>query len=397
MFRVWDLEQKSLFLRVQPSGRKVFAISYRIAGVSKEFTVGMYGNITLNEARTICKQKIGEVASEKDIQEIRKTNKKIKQNQRLQTLEGFLTNHYEAWAKNNLKSHNEQIRVINRDFADFLKKPMLTISPIDLQRYKNKSLDKGLKPSTISRRIAVLKSVLSKAVELSVIPDSPLRGYGANKGNKIDHQKPPRYLSKDEEKMLRATLNDRQQSHRQERVNHIEWCEIRNIEAPKPLIYTFTDYLQPLVILALNTGMRRGELLSLEWPQVDVRRRLLTVLGEKSKSNQTRHIPLNDEAFQILMSWRNQADSQNYVFTSPITGNQITNINTAWRNILKAANIKSFRFHDLRHTFASNLVMRGISLNTVRELLGHHSIDMTLRYAHLAPEHKAEAVAVLND
>jgi site-specific recombinase XerD len=70
-------------------------------------------------------------------------------------------------------------------------------------------------------------------------------------------------------------------------------------------------------------------------------------------------------------------------------------IRKAWTGVLDSALVKAFRFHDLRHTFASNLVMAGVDLNTVRELLGHKSIAMTLRYAHLAPQHKAAAVEVL--
>ena len=84
------------------------------------------------------------------------------------------------------------------------------------------------------------------------------------------------------------------------------------------------------------------------------------------------------------------------VFPSPVTGERLDNVNTAWREIMKKAQVTGFRFHDLRHTFASNLVMLGADLTTVRELLGHADIETTLRYAHLAPEHKAATVALLS-
>jgi integrase len=73
----------------------------------------------------------------------------------------------------------------------------------------------------------------------------------------------------------------------------------------------------------------------------------------------------------------------------------VKKLDTAWENLIERAGIEDFRFHDCRHDFASRLVMAGVDLNTVRELLGHGDIKMTLRYAHLAPEHKAAAVAVL--
>lgn len=401
MYRVWDATQQGFFLRVQPSGKKVFAISYRVSGVSKELTVGTYGKITVIQARKMASELIGHVSSGEDVAEASKKAKLEKRNKELQSLGNFIENHYKHHIQLKLKSHEEKLRVLNKDFGHLLKTNMLDITPAKLNSYKNKCLEKGLKPSTISSRIATLKAVLSLASNpnegMQVIDINPLDKYSIRKDYKSDHTKPARFLSKEEEKRLREQLNIRQQAHRQERLNHIDWCEKRNSEAPPPLIYTFTDYLQPIVTLALNTGMRKGEILSLEWSEVDLKRRIVTVSGAKSKSSLTRHIPLNDEAYQVLASWREQTDSKKLVFTSSVTGEQISNLNTSWRNALKGAEIYGFRFHDLRHTFASNLAMKGISLNTVRELLGHHSIEMTLRYAHLAPEHKAEAVAVLND
>lgn len=90
-----------------------------------------------------------------------------------------------------------------------------------------------------------------------------------------------------------------------------------------------------------------------------------------------------------------QGNENALVFPNPQTGTQFDSVKKAWSSILKAADIKDFRWHDMRHHFASKLVMAGVDLNTVRELLGHADIKMTLRYAHLAPEHKANAVAKL--
>jgi len=120
------------------------------------------------------------------------------------------------------------------------------------------------------------------------------------------------------------------------------------------------------------------------------------VRGHGAKSGNTRYIPLSDDALSTLRAWREQTSSPRLVFPSPVTGGRMDNIRKSWASLIKLANIQNFRFHDLRHSFASNLAMTGADLNTIRELLGHASIEMTLRYAHLTPGHKAAAVAMLN-
>ena len=146
--------------------------------------------------------------------------------------------------------------------------------------------------------------------------------------------------------------------------------------------------------MAINTGLRRGELFNLQWADVDLVRKVITVEGQTSKSGQTRYVQLNSEAINTLLEWKKQTDSA-IVFASPVTGERFDNINKSWARLREEAGITDFRFHDLRHTFASKLVMAGIDLYTVKELLGHSTIQMTERYAHLAPEHKAEAVEAI--
>ena len=143
----------------------------------------------------------------------------------------------------------------------------------------------------------------------------------------------------------------------------------------------------------MNTGLRFGELTSLTWKKVSLSGQpLVTVQAGYSKSGKIRHIPLNKSAVNVLKTWHNQSQEKSgRVFPSP-SGGRLTTIKTAWTKLRTDAKLQDFKWHDLRHHFASKLVMAGVDLNTVRELLGHGSLDMTIRYAHLAPEHKAEAV-----
>lgn len=149
------------------------------------------------------------------------------------------------------------------------------------------------------------------------------------------------------------------------------------------------DHLSPAVLLSMNTGLRRGELLALLWTDINFHEKRLTVRGAAAKTGDTRHIPLNDEALTVLEDWRR--DSREWERVFPVT----TSFKTAWSALLERARITRFRWHDLRHHFASRLVQVGVPLTTVRELLGHGSLTMTLRYAHLAPNQTRDAVSKL--
>lgn len=143
----------------------------------------------------------------------------------------------------------------------------------------------------------------------------------------------------------------------------------------------------------MHTGMRKGEMLTLRWESVSFENRYLTILSENAKSKKKRTIPMNDTVFNMLSQWRAQNLNEEYVFVHE--GKQVSFFQYPWQNLLKAAGIENFRFHDLRHHFASKLVMAGVDLNVVRELLGHADLKMTLRYAHLAPAHTAAAVQLI--
>ena len=145
----------------------------------------------------------------------------------------------------------------------------------------------------------------------------------------------------------------------------------------------------------MNTGIRRGEALALTWKNVNLKTGMLTVTGATAKSHHTRHIPLNNEARDTLKAWQNQTDANGFIFTAN-NGSQLGSVKKSWASILASAKITGFRWHDLRHHFASMLVMAGADLYVVKELLGHSTIAVTERYAHLTPEHKQAAVSLLD-
>ena len=148
-----------------------------------------------------------------------------------------------------------------------------------------------------------------------------------------------------------------------------------------------------MVTLSLNTGLRRGELFGLTWENVDLKNNTLTVEGATSKRQTTRHVALNATAKAALKDWKPKHAS-GLVF--PGRAGKFWTVKKSWAALLRRAEITGFRWHDMRHDFASRLVMGGVDLYTVGELLGHDRVETTKRYAHLAPSHKAAAVGVLD-
>lgn len=392
-YKIWDTEIKGYFMLVLPSGVKSLLLHYRFEGKAKEYTIGKIGKYTAKTGREQAQRLVADLTKGIDIQAEKKRGA-IQHKRAINAKLGvFIINEYRSHAEANISNYRETLRVLEKDFSFLHDKNMQSIIPFDIQRWSNKRLEGGLKASTINRSVTSLKSVLSLAVASGIIDRNPLAGMRRLKSDEADHV---RFLEIDEEQRLRAALAARQDKQRSSRENHNKWLTIRNKPLLPNLNDQFTDHIMPLTLTALNTGMRRGELFKLNWPNVDFKRRIISVMSQTSKTRKTRHIPMNDESFITLITWRNQTEEQSLVFPSPITGNQLDNISTAWNALLLTAKIQNFRFHDLRHHFASSLVMKGVDLVTVKELLGHSKVDMTLRYAHLAPEHKAAAVALLN-
>ena len=163
-------------------------------------------------------------------------------------------------------------------------------------------------------------------------------------------------------------------------------------EEIRTLLSNCADHLKPIVTVALNTGMRKGELLSLKWDQVNLDQGIISLLD--TKNHERRDLLMNEAVKSTLRALKAQRSGE-YVFCNGY-GESFGEVKRSFGTALRKSGIEDFRFHDLRHTFASNLVMEGVDLMTVKELLGHKSLEMTMRYSHLAPSHKMRAINVLD-
>lgn len=175
---------------------------------------------------------------------------------------------------------------------------------------------------------------------------------------------------------------------REKRQSANEWRERRLYDLHEDY-GGYVDHLEPIVLLALNTGMRRGEILNLKWS--DFNHGQLTVRGAGTKNQQSRVVPLNAEAKAVLNTWESGSE---WIFPGK-EESPITTIKRSWEGIRAKATLPNLRFHDLRHTFATRLLQRGADIKTVSALLGHQDIAVTARYLHATDESKRNAVELL--
>lgn len=387
-YEINDTEICGFLLRVQPSGVKSYAVRYRIRGKQTRFVIGRTSEFTPAQARDEAKRILSSVNLGGDPSEIRQVRPDEK------TFGAFIEQDYEPWLLANRKSAKATMARIRANFKkDLWGKKLADLNSWVVERWSMIGLKEGKRRVTINRDVSDLKSALSHAVEWGFLGASPL---SKMKPLKVDSTPIIRYLNDAEENALRNAVESREEHLRTMRDNGNVWRRQRGYEEyPSLRDKNYVDYLTPAILVSMNTGLRQGELLTLAWTEVDIDRAVVTVRADKAKNSKVRHIPLNEEALQTLKDWQDDLGTTEGLVFPGKAGNRVTDIKTAWRRLLALAKIESFRWHDLRHHFASRLVMAGVDLNTVRELLGHGEIKTTLRYAHLAPEHKAAAVAKL--
>ena len=153
--------------------------------------------------------------------------------------------------------------------------------------------------------------------------------------------------------------------------------------------------IKSIVITALNTGCRKSEILNLQWDNIDLRNGFILLSQDMTKNSERKEIPINKTLRETFEGITRRLDIP-HVFFDTATGKPFQDVKRSFNTALRRAGIRDFHFHDLRHTFASHLIMSGIDITTVSRLLGHKTLTMTLRYAHLAPSHMVKAVDILD-
>lgn len=384
IYRIHDTLQPGLSIRVMPSGHASYMVTW---ARNKAATLGRVGMMTLEQARTEAAKYLADAHAMGEPLAISEK----RADAAMPTLDKFLTDTFEPWAIEHHRDATNGNRAIRHSFEELLTLPLSSIDTKRVELIRTAWLRAGRAPSTANRNITRLRGVLSRAVDWGVLQENPLKV----RKLKVDDRSRIRYLLTEEEAALRVALEVRSGEMRDSRDSANRWRLDRH-KAPLTDLrgVRFADHLEPLVLLSINTGVRRGEAFNLTWADVDLKNKLITVEGDTSKSGQTRHIPLNREALDALTRWKEQGSGKGFVFPGQ-NGNRLDNVKKSWAGLLKLAKVEKFRWHDLRHTFASKLVMAGVPLNTVRDLMGHSDIKMTLRYAHLAPGTKAAAVELI--
>jgi integrase len=264
----------------------------------------------------------------------------------------------ENYSKPNKKIWKDDQYRLNKAARFFGKSTYLDkLSSLDIEKFKAARLQDGVTPSTINTYLKVLKCMFNVAITWGYAQANPVR--------KV------RMYSEAEARRAR----------------------VLTLEEEDHLLKAAPKVLRSIILVALNTGMRRGEILRLKWEDVDRKKRLFTV--KKTKSGKPRNIPINSRLLDELIKLRSDNRNSPYLFPSSKTGEPFKTIRKSFEKACSEARVHNFRFHDLRRTFGSRLALAGVDLNRIKELLGHASIKTTEIYLHADSKDLREAVEVL--
>jgi integrase len=344
---VWDPQIIGFGVRVMPSGAKTYQAQYRKGGRTRRVSIGRHGKITVDEARLLAKDVMGQVAKGENPAE------EISLHRKAPTVAALCERFFESHVKERCKpsTQGEYRRAIDL----FINSAIGTFKVVDVERKDVAELHHKFrhKPYQANRTLGVLSKMFNLSEIWGLRPDgsNPCRHVP-----KYREVKRERYLSSAELQRLGQVLFD---------VEH-EGTE--------------TPYIVAAFRLLILTGCRLGEIQTLKWEYISDK-------GMELPDTKTgaRRIPLPAAARAILSTLPRSADNP-YVIVGKVTGKHASDFQHPWRRIRERAGLENVRIHDLRHTYASNAVSSGMPIQMVGRLLGHTQIQTTMRYAHLADD-----------
>ena len=402
VYEVHDHKVKGFFLIVHPGGTKTYTCSW---GRGKKIAIGRSTIFTATQARQQAILILGEVA--KGIDPRQKKRKKI-----ALTFKEFVEQEYMPWYEVAYSATcKETIKDIKRhffnSFGDILLQD-LTLAMVEKWRIQRSKVTRIrmregiptkelIRPSTINRNIEKLNSVLNKAVELSFLKVNPVKNI---KKLKVDQPNRLRFLIGDEYKRLLDSLDNRETRIKERRKQGNKWRSSRGYDLKPDLSNEyFSDYLKPMVLISLGSGIRFGSLCRLKWGcHVDFSDEniMLTLTPDIVKTKKGYEVPLGKLASNTIKRWYQQTENvhhgKGWVFPGKQPGSHITTVKKSFKKVLQEAGIEDFTWYGMRHDFASQCVMAGIDLLTLMRLMGHTDPNTTKMYAHLTTEHKIIAI-----
>ncbi|MBR1775968.1 site-specific integrase [bacterium] len=278
------------------------------------------------------------------------------------------------YSEANKKSYKNDVHSTNTFLEVWGNCDITAITPNAIEDFKQKMiLDRKNKNATVNRHLEVLSKMFNLGIANNLAEKNPMSAVKKLKENNYK----VRVLSADEEKRMFAEIE--------------RGYEVVGRERVQKTIYPYI-HLKPLIICALQTGMRRGEIFNLKWYNIDFEYEFIELT--ETKSGKSRRIPISAKLMEVLNSVRN--DNEEYVFVNPETNMPYNDIKRSFHAVLKKAGIENFRFHDLRHTAATRMLEKGADIRTVQEILGHSSVLVTQRYTHSTPQYKKSAIELLN-
>jgi len=387
--RVWDTDLRGFFLRVYPSGRRVYALKYRLGPLQRIYTIGVHGSpYTPEMARDAAEAALRRVAEGEDPATEKKEAREAL------TVSALIDRYLEdgpstkpskrasTWANDgsNLKRH--VLPLVGRKVANAVSKAEAAKAIRDITIGKTAADEKSEKlrgraivrggAGVARRTLTTTAAMFAWGMEHGLVKANPFTTVKLDRAPVRE-----RFLSREEAGRLIDAINE--------------------MEADKSVNHAFCDAIR----LLLLTGARKTEILGLTWSEVDIVRKLLLLPPERTKAggqNGERRITLSPPALQILAKRRPaKVNPTDFVFPAIKGDGHIIGIRRAFAKACVGAKVEGVRLHDLRHSFASFAIADGASLFLVGKLLGHASARTAERYAHLSGDPLQDAAAAVGN